>query len=183
MLALFSSILGSSILGSVVGAWAAWLKGKQELAVRKLELEHEGKRWVFEMEVAKAEAQNRKDVAMIESDSKIESTRMTAMAQAAASDAVTADEVREQGTFGKIVLACVSVVQKLIRPGLTMYLVYSAVAINILLLANFPTVFATMGVDKQYDMTMYGISWVFAQASACLGYWFFQRSNSGPHMR
>jgi hypothetical protein len=183
MFALISSLLGSSLLGSIVGAWAAWLKGKQELAVRSLELEHESKRWAFDLEIAREEAKTRKDIAFIESDGEIEQSRMQAMAQAVAADAVTADEVKAQGPVGKIILGIISAIQKLVRPTLTAYLVYSAVVLNAIILDNLPKIFATMGVDKQYDMTMYGLSWVFAQASACLGYWFFQRSNSGSPPR
>lgn len=177
MLTIISSILGSSLLGSITGAWAAWLKGKQELQVRKMELEHNEKRWAFDLEVAREEAKARKDVAIIESDGAVDVARMDAMAKAMVADAVTADELKEQGPIGKALLGVVSFVQKLMRPGLTMYLVFSAVTLNGIILSNLPTVFATMGIDRQYDMVMFGLSWVFAQASACLGYYFFQRSS------
>jgi hypothetical protein len=185
ILTFLSTLLGSSFLGSITGMFAAWFKGKQELEVRRLELEHESRKMGHEitlrnmdLEQAKVEAAGRKDVALIEGDAAAEVARMQAIAKVAEADAVTAAEVNAYGAFGKVLMAVVSFVQKIIRPGLTIYLVGCAVIINSTVLAHLGNAMAVASPAEKLRIIELAIGWVSLQASACLGYYFLQRRSA-----
>jgi hypothetical protein len=185
ILGFLSTLLGSSFLGSITGMLAAWFKGKQELEVRRLELEHESRKMGHEitlrgmdLDLARVEAAGRKDVALIEGDAASEVARLQAIAKVVEADAVTPAEVQSYGRFGKAMMACVSFVQKIIRPGLTIYLVACAVVINSTVLAHLGVAFDAASAPEKLRLIEVAMSWVSLQASACLGYYFLQRRSA-----
>jgi hypothetical protein len=185
MLEAILPMLASGPVGLLVGGVTAFFKGKQELEARRLELQFQDKKFAHEitlrksdLEIAQAEAQGKKDVAIVEGDSAVEAARMAAMAQASVSDAVTSDQLKEAGPIGKVFLAFVGGLQKLLRPGLTLYLVILAAGVNGLILAAWPSTYPTLPPEQKIKVIMDAVSWVTGQASAVLGYWFYQRASA-----
>ncbi len=79
------SILGSSAVGSLIGIIGGILNRKADIEAKRLDLDHEARRWVHEVnlrdkdiEYAKTEAAGRRDVAIEEAEGLIESARWEA---------------------------------------------------------------------------------------------------------
>lgn len=184
MIASILSILGSSAFGSILGGVFAFLNRKADIESKRLELEHETNKWDFDLKVkdkdleyVKQEALGRKDVAIIEADSIIESSRMTAIAAAQAADKVSADEIKEAGSLGWL-LVIASVLTKLVRPIATVCLAGTAIYINMLLVGRLTDGWEAFTPAQRYDAAMQAFAWITGQAGAVLGYWFVSRGSS-----
>lgn len=181
MIAAILSILGSSAVGSVLGGIFAFLNKKTDLDVRKLELEHEVQKWAHDLairdkdlDMAKQEAQGRKDVAIVEGDAATETARFAAIAVSQQADKISADELRAAGKY-KWMLVVGSAMKAWIRPVATVVLVGAAVYLNSVLLSKFVEGWGALTRDQQYDAAMQAFAWITGQASAVLGYWFVSR--------
>lgn len=178
------AILGSSAVGSILGGVFAFLNKKADLDVRKLELAHEVQKWTHDLavrdkdlELAKQEAQGRKDVAIIEGESAMETARFVTIGVAQAADNITADELRAAGKY-KWMLVIGSAMKAIIRPISTVILVGAAVYLNYILLGKFVESWSNFTKDQQYEAAMQAFVWITGQASAVLGYWYVSRGSS-----
>lgn len=181
MIAGLLSIFGSSAFGSLLGGLFALLNRKTDLEAKRLDLEHEARRWTHDLavkdkdlEYAKIEAAGRKDVAVVEGDATIESARMAAIAATQAADQVGAAEIVAAGKAGWM-LVCALTLNKLIRPFATIVLCAMAAYINWLLIDRLVTDWPNLNATQRYDAAMQAFAWITGQASAALGYWFVSR--------
>lgn len=183
MITAILTLLSSSAVGSIIGGLFAMLNRKQDLEAKRLDLEHETKRWAHELalqdkhlEIARAEAQGRERVALIEGDATVEAARMGAIAASEAADQVSAEELAQAGRL-RWLLVLVSAFRKAIRPTLTVALLGSALYINLLVLQDFVTA-TDLTPAQQFDLQVQAWSWVMGQASAVLGFWFVSRGTA-----
>ena len=179
------SILGSGAVGSIIGGVFAYLNRKEAREVKRLENEHEQKRWAHnlqereaDLKIVQAEAAGRFEVAQVESDGMIESARFVAMAEANKADNVGADEIAAAGRLG-FLFVLVSAFAKTVRPLMTVALVGAALYVNWLLIERLATGWTLLGASEQYSSSMQAFAWVTAQASVVISYWFVARGRSG----
>jgi hypothetical protein len=180
---MFLSLL-APLLGSALGGLFAWLKGGQDLKGKQLDQDFELKKFSHELalrdkdiEVAKAEAQGRKDVAVIEGEAHSEAARFNAIADVEKADQVTADEIKAAGGFGWL-LVIVDAMRKSVRPTLTYAMVGSALAINFKVLSYFLGDWEGLETHQQYEAGMQAFAWVTTQASGIITYWFMTRKSA-----
>lgn len=188
MLTLLSGImtlLGSSAFGTIIGGVFAFLNRKTDLEAKKLDLAHEAARWGHEatlrdkdIALAQAEAQAKKDVAIIEADGAFDVARMSAIGQAQANDKITSDEIKAAGNLGWLMVLA-DVFNRLIRPVATVIVAGAAVYLNWLLVGALVERWPDLTQAQRLEMAMYALSWICGQGSAVLGYWFVSRGSSG----
>lgn len=184
MIAGILSLLGSSAFGSILGGVFAFMNKKADFEVKKLELSHEVEKWAHDLKVkdkdleyAKQEALGRKDVAIIEADANVEAARFAAIAAVQASDRITADEIREAGSWGWLFVIAATL-NKLIRPLATIFLAGTAIYINMLLVGKLTDGWEQFTQVQRYEAAMQAFAWITGQAGAVLGYWFVSRGLS-----
>ena len=180
---LLASLFGP-LLGSGLGLLGAWVKGKQDLEVKKLDLDDADKSRAHELllrdkdiEVAKAEAQGRKEVAIIEGEAQTETARFTAIAEIDKAEQVTADEIKAAGWWGWL-LVMVDAMRKSVRPVLTYALVGSSLWLNAEVLGYFLRDWASLTQGQKFDAGMQSFAWVTTQASSIITYWFMTRKSA-----
>ena len=185
MIAALLSLLGSSAVGSLIGGVFAFLNRKTDVQVKQIELAHEKDRWDHDLKVrdadlkiAQAEAQGRKDVAVIEGDAMVDTARMNAIGAIAQAEKVTSEEINAAGWWG-FLLVWASVFNKLIRPILTVALAAAALWINWLVIDKLTASWPALTQAQQFETGMQAFAWVTAQASMAFGYWFVSRGTSG----
>lgn len=185
MISALLALLGSSTIGSLVGGIFAFLNRKADIDAKRLDLAHEVNRWTHEavlrdkdLEIARQEAQGRKDVAIIEGDSTVEAARMVAIGAAQAADKISAAEIKAAGAWGWL-LVLASALRSFIRPIITVVLVSAAVCLNWVLIGKLTDSWADLSPAQQYDAAMQAFAWITGQASAVLAYWFVSRGGSG----
>lgn len=181
MIAALLSILGSSAVGSVVGGIFAFLNKKTDFATKRLELEHEARRWEHDLklrdkdlDLARLESQGRLDVAVVEGDSAIETARMVAIGQSQQADRIGADEITAAGRLGWM-LVLGSAMRAWIRPMATVVLTSAAIYINWLLIEKLAAGWVGMTLEQRYESSMQAFAWITGQAAAALSYWFISR--------
>ena len=185
MIAALLSLLGSSAVGSLIGGVFAFLNRKTDVQVKQIELAHEKDRWAHDLavresdlKIAQAEAQGRKDVAIIEGDALVDASRMTAIAAIAQAEKVTSEEIKAAGWWG-FLLVWASVFNKLIRPILTVALAAAALWINWIVIDKLTVGWPALSQAQQFETGMQAFAWITAQASMAFGYWFVSRGTSG----
>lgn len=178
------TLLGSSAIGSLIGGVMAFLNKKTDIDIKRMDLDHEKSRWAHDLmirdkdlEYAKLEAQGRKDVAIIEGESAMESARFNAIAASHAADTISADELDAAGKL-KWMLVLGSAMRAWIRPVLTMFLAGTAIYLNLVLLGKLTETWPSLTPEKQYDMSIQAFAWITGQAAACISYWFVSRGSS-----
>lgn len=181
MISALLSLLGSSAVGSLIGGIFAFLNRKTDISVKQLELAHEKDRWAHELAVresdltiAREESKGRLDVAIVEGDSAVDAARMAAIAQVAAAERVTAEEIGAAGKWGWL-LVWASALNKLIRPVLTVILAAAALYINWLVIERMTGGWAGLTQAQQFETGMQALAWITAQASMAFAYWFVSR--------
>ena len=184
MITAILSVLGSSAFGSILGGIFALLNKKSDLTAKQMDLDHEKAKWANDLlvkdkdlEYAQAEAQGRKDVAIIEGDSASEVARFAAIGQSFESDKLDPDTLKQAGKW-KVWLILGKAMQAWIRPVLTIVLTSAAIYLNWLLIEKLVDVWPTLNNVQQYDMGMQAFAWITGQASAVLGYWFVSRKSN-----
>lgn len=178
------SALLSPLLGSALGGLFAWLKGGQDLKGKELDQKFELAKQSHELSLrdkdialANAEAQGRKDVAIIEGDAAIEVARFGAIAKVEQSDQITADEIKSAGWWSWL-LVWVDAMRKSVRPVLTYAMIGSALWLNFEVLKYFVGDWASLTQTQKYDAGMQAFSWVTTQASGIITYWFMNRKTA-----
>jgi len=173
------SLLGSSAIGSLIGGVFAWMNRKTDLKAKELDHQLERDKLAHtlavrgaDLEIAKAEAAGRSDVAMIEGDAQIETARFGALAAAHEADKLGADEIKAAGWWGWA-LVLVEALRRTIRPVATVALTASALVISITLVLALQE--TKLDTQQTIDLGKMAMNWVFCQAGACLSYWFVSR--------
>jgi hypothetical protein len=186
MMGALLAFLGSSASGSLIGGLFALFNRKIDIDAKKLDLAHEVARWGHEVALrdkdialAQAEAQGRKEVAIIEGDSMVEAARMEAIGQSHAAEKLDASELKAAGKFAPV-LVFVSALNKLIRPILTIALAGAAIYINWLFIEAFRTSNVLLSPEQQLDLYTQAAAWIGGQGAAVISYWFVSRGSSGP---
>lgn len=184
MITAILSLLGSSAVGSIIGGLFAWMNRKADIAAKEYELDHDKAKWAHELElrksdieIAKVEAQGRLDVAIAETDAAVDTARMQAIAQITESEKVNADEIKAAGKIGWM-LVLVSVLNKLIRPFLTVGLAGAALFINWLVIEKLTMNWGSLTQAQQFETGLQAFSWITAQSSMAFSYWFVSRGSS-----
>lgn len=179
------SLLGSSAVGSVIGGVFAFLNRKTDIEAKRMELEHDFKRWQHEamlrdkdLALAQAEAQGRREVAVIEADGASEVSRLAAIARAHEADRVDAADVAAAGKLGWM-LVLVTVFNKLIRPVATILIAGAACYLNWLLVDALVQQWPTLPNKDRLELAAQALAWIGGQGGAVLGYWFVSRGSSG----
>lgn len=187
MIAGILSILGSSAIGTLLGGLFAFLNRKADIEAKRVDNDHEKNRWAHDammrdkdLEYAKEEAKGKLEVAIVESDAAIESSRMSAIAIAQTGDKITSAEIKAAGWWGWL-LVWAEALNRLIRPVLTAVLAGAAIYINWLLIGKFVDMWPSMTPAQQHDAGMQAFAWITGQAGAVVGYWFISRgpTNAG----
>lgn len=175
------ALLGSSAIGSFIGGIFAFLNRKADLESKKADHIHEQAGWSHELSVkdkdieyAKVEAQGRKEIAILEGESRIESARMTAIGVVATADSITAEDIKAAGKFGWV-LVWAGAFNRLIRPVLTVCLAAAAIYLNWIVIHMMTRNWEQFSTDTQFQIGMQAFSWVTAQASMAFAYWFVSR--------
>jgi hypothetical protein len=184
MISAILALLGSSAFGSIIGGIFAFLNKKNDLLAKKMDLDHEQAKWGHDLalrdkdiEYAKQELEGQKSIKVIETEGSIETARMLAIAQAQASDKVTADEIKSAGWWGwALVLA--SLLNRVIRPFATISLAGTAIYVNLLLIYLLRDTWTQLTHDQQHELGTTALQWIMGQAGAVLGYWFVSRGSS-----
>ena len=185
MLTMLLAFLGSSGFGSILGGLMGWLNRKVDLEAKRMDLEHEGRRWAHEsamrqadLEQVKAEAAGRREVAVVEGEASVESARMAAIGAAQAADEIKADLLREAGGWRWLLIVS-DAFRRFIRPGATVALLAVHTYIALLFIDRLTgTTWAQMTVDQRHDIGVQLIAWYGSQASTALAYWFVSRGSS-----
>jgi predicted DNA binding protein len=178
------ALLGSSAFGSIIGGAFAWLNKKNDLQIKAMEIEQENKRLAHElaskrldMELIQAEAKGKAEVAVIEGNTSIETARMAAIAEAQKADALSSGVVKEAGWW-KWVLIIPEGLRRLVRPVLTILLTTGALMITNSIMMKLENGWSDFTPTQRYELVIQAISWVMAQASAAISYWFVSRGSS-----
>lgn len=181
MIAALLSLLGSSAVGSIIGGVLAFMNKRTDLDAKRMDLEHEAKRWEHDLvlrdkdlEYAKVEAQGKMDVAVVEGDATVDAARFAAIAASQQADKISADEINAAGKY-KWMLVLGSAMRAWIRPLATVLLVGAAVYLNGLLLNKLTEGWDQLSMDQRYEAAMQAFAWITGQASAVLSYWFVSR--------
>lgn len=181
MIAGILSILGSSAVGSLLGGIFAFLNRKADMEMKKLELAHEVARWTQDLQLrdkdiqyAREEAAGKKEVAIVEADGAIETARMQAIATSFEAEKISADELKAAGKW-RWLLILTSILNRVIRPLITLLLAGTAIYINMMLVGRLTDSWSTLTAAQQYDAALQAFSWITGQAAAVLGYWFVSR--------
>lgn len=181
MISAILSLLGSSAVGSIIGGIFAFLNRKADADMKRLELDHEKAKWDHELkarekdlEIAKAEAQGRKEVAIIEGEALVGAAQMKAIAEVQVAERVTPEEIQAAGKWG-FLFVWVSVFTKAIRPVLTIALAVAALYLNWIVIGRLTQGWDALTQERQFEVGMQAFAWVTAQASMAFGYWFVSR--------
>lgn len=184
ILSALTALLGSSAGGSIIGGLFAIFNRKADIEARRVDLAHERAKWAHDVALrdkdialANAEAQGRKDVAIIEGDSAIETARMGAIGEANKSDAVTAEELQAAGKW-RWALVLASAYRKSMRSILTTAIGGAAIYVNVALCMYFMAIWPDMSPQQRYELSLMALSWISAQGSAVVTFWFVARGNA-----
>ncbi len=184
MISAILTLLGSSTVGSLLGGIFAFLNRKLDMAQKVQDQIHETKKWEHDLKVkdkdleyAQVEAASKKDVAIIEGETVIESSRMHAIAASQKEDSVTAEELAAAGKW-KWLLVTASAYRKSMRSILTTVVGGAAIAVNLALAWQFQEAWPSLDKGQQNELIMQALAWISAQASMMFGYWFVSRGTS-----
>lgn len=181
MISAILSLLGSSAVGSIIGGIFAFLNRKADIEAKKLEQAHEQARWSHDanmrdkdLAIAQAEAQGKKEVAIIEGEAMVGAAQLKAIADVQVAERITAEEITAAGKLGWL-FVLTSVFTKLIRPVLTVAVGAASLYLNWIVIGHLTEGWASMDKAQQMEVGMQAFSWVTAQASMMFGYWFVSR--------
>lgn len=178
------SLLGSSVIGTIVGGGLAFMNRKADIETKKADHLHDQAKWAHDLNVkdkdleyAKIESQGRKDVAFVEGEARVDAARFTAIAVAHAGDKTGADEIKVAGKL-RWIFVLASAFNKIIRPSATVILTTAALYVNWLFISKLGANWADMTVEQQIAAATDARNWIAAQAAICISYWFVARGSS-----
>lgn len=183
MLELLSMLLGSSALGTLIGGVFAYLNRKSDIEAKKVEREQAKDKFEYDIklrdkdiEQVKAEAQGRREVAVVEGEASVESARLAAIAASYKADELNPDALKEAGWW-KWLLVLGAAFRTWIRPLATVALTSMALYISWFLLERLlaPGTWEAIPAKERLALAYAALNWVFAQAGSALGYWFVSR--------
>lgn len=184
MISAILSILGSSTFGSLLGGVFAFLNRKNDLEIQKLLLAQEIQKLEFslkekaaDLEIMKAEAEFKFKIVATQTDSEMEKARFDAIARISASEIVSADTLKEAGSF-KFLYVLSDFLNRIIRPVATILLTGAAIWVNFVFISRLHDAWASYTQAQQYDAAMQAFSWITGQSGAILAYWFVSRGVS-----
>ncbi len=175
VMAAVGKLLGTNAVGSLIGWVGGWLQRKQDLAMRKLELEESANQRAHELslrrvdiELAEKEGAAKERVASIEAEGAVQSAQMAAMA-ASFGDQFKGDD-------------WVTRFSRFIRPFATLYMLAASTAMTavVLTLASSAGVLGRLTTEQWYSVMEYAVLWIFFHGSLTLGWWFSMRSGQPP---
>jgi predicted DNA binding protein len=143
---------------------------------KRLAHELESKR--LDMQMIQEEAKGKAEVAVIEGNASVESARMAAIAEAQKADALGAETIKEAGWW-KWALIIPEGLRRLVRPALTILLTTGSLMITNSIMMKLENGWTDFTPAQRYDLVIQAMSWVMAQASAAISYWFVSRGSSG----
>lgn len=185
MLTMLLAFLGSSGFGSILGGVMGFLNRKVDLEAKRMDLEHERSRWGHEaamreadLRQVQAEAAGRREVAVVEGESAAEVARMAALSAAYASDNLDPAALDKAGWW-RWTLVLADAMRRFIRPGATVALLAGTMYVNWLLIDKLtgPS-WSSLDATQRHELALQAISWLGAQTSAALSYWFVSRGSS-----
>lgn len=189
MIATLLTLLGSSSFGAILGGIFAIINRKADIEAKRLDLDHETKRWAqdlqlraADLEIARQEAQGRKDVAIVEGEATIEAARFSAIEAANKADDVTAEELKAAGKW-RWALVLSSAYRKSLRSILTTVVCGAAVVINLVIAWQFIDAWADLDQTARRELIGQALAWISAQASTMITYWFVARGNASGAAR
>jgi len=178
MIASILALLGSSAVGTLIGGIFAFLNRRADIEARRVDHAHELALRQIDIELAKAEAAGKLQVAMVETDGATDVARMQAISAAQLADSLSADLLKAAGRT-RWMLVVGDALRRLIRPVCTIALVGAALYINWLLLDQLVATWPELDKGQRFEGGMQAFAWVTGQASMVLGYWFISRGAAG----
>lgn len=177
------ALLGSGPVGALIGGVLGYFNRKNDIELKRMDIDLEKGRWTHQaamrmadLEQVKAEAAGKREVAQVEGEASAEVARMEAVARAQAVDRATADQMKAAGKWGRALLVFGNFVQTLVRPMLTTALVGVALWMGLELLWMLRAkTWNVITPTEQKELAFQALSWVMAQASACIQYWMVSR--------
>ncbi len=169
MLAALLAILSSSTVGTIVGGVIGWFNRRTDLQSKQLDQAHERAKWASELAakdkdlaIMQAEANGKREVAVVEGQATVEKAAYEAMSAAYAEDSAPSTGAMDG-------------LRKSVRPVLTYVLVESALVVNGVLAWLMLKYWATLDKETQTQLVLGAVAWITAQASAVIGFWFVSR--------
>lgn len=189
MISALLTLLGSSAFGSIIGGVFAWLNRRTDMEAKRLDQAHEVASWSHQLqvrqadlEIARAEAQGRKEVAIVEGEATIEAARFGAIAAANKADDISADEIKAAGRW-RWALVLASAYRKSLRSILTTAVGGAAVVINLVIAWQFLDAWADLNQDARRELIAQALAWISGQAATMFTYWFVARGNADGRAR
>lgn len=185
MISAILALFGSPVLGGLLGGVLAWFNRKMDLEAKRIELAHEKDRWAHELAVhqveieqIKAEAAGRKEVAIVEGESSIETARMNALKASFEADKLSGEDLAQAGWW-KFLLVWADAFRRFIRPVATVVLLGFAIYVNVVVLDHFMTAgWKDLSPTQRMELAMQAFAWLTGQAAMVLSYWFVSRGPS-----
>jgi hypothetical protein len=176
VLGMLLKLVGSNVGGSVVGWVGGWLQRKQDLEVKKLELQFEEKKFAHEIamrtvdiQIMDREIAGKERIASIEAEGKIGVAQFDALSKSY-EDQFAGD--------GKAVGF-----SRAIRPLITLWFTFASSVLTIMILWVAWEKGVQFTVDQWKEWVGYAIAWVFFQAGVAIGWWFAMRAGKMPELR
>lgn len=169
ILLLVIKLLGSSSIGSALGWIGGVIQRKQDIQLRKLELDHELSKMDKETAQMQLELAGKERIASIETEGKIESSRFDAIAESY--------KTQFSGSGKAVAFA------KIIRPAATAWFIIASSG----LLGTIVYLAVDAGVkftpDQWKAWLDYSFEWFFFQAGVIIAWWFSVRSSQIPVLK
>ena len=163
MLEIILGILGSGGFGSLAGLVGGYFNRKLDLEAKKLEIEdNKGKR-LFELDYMKSEYANKLQISTIEADAVVEAAGYAAM--------------KESYNFAKTSIedGLVDKISKAVRPLITISFLIGSVVIFWQLQKQVDYLQTNLNIVDVIRIYVIVIEWILFQAGVCIGWWFAMR--------
>jgi hypothetical protein len=177
-------ILSSSGIGAAVGAVAAYMNRKLDLAMKDKDNEQEVKRWKHELEVkdkdveyARVEAENARQLKIVEIDGGVEIARMNTLSKSHEADKLNHEDLAAAGKLSWV-FVIVEAYRRSIRPLLTTIVGGAAVVLNIYIVYHLMHLEGLTETERTNVFNM-SLAWIMGQASMMFAYWFVSRGSVG----
>ena len=178
MISAILALLGSSAVGSLIGGVFAFLNRRADIEAKRVDHAHDLAMRQIDIELAKAEAAGKLQVAIVEADGAEGVARLQAIGAAQAADTLSAELLKAAGRW-RWALVLTDGLRRLIRPVSTIALVGGALYVNWLLIDHLTGSWPELTKEQRFESGMQAFAWITGQASMVLGYWFISRGLAG----